>query len=270
MPRTGRLADALAAGPPLVLDAAMGTRLFACGLDFDRDDPALWNLSRPDDVLDLHRRDVRAGADVVLANTFGASRPWLARFGRAEEVGAINAQAVALARAAAGPGRFVLGSIGPGAAIGDGSAYAEQALLLIAEGVDGLILETHRIDQAETGLRRISSLATVPILVSLHEWPEPEGPAARRLIALGASALGANCGTGPEGVIRATEAMARIVEVPWIAKPSAGTPGGEIATPAEFGAIAQRFRDLGVRLIGGCCGTTEAHVAAIRAVFEDP
>ena len=103
----------------LVMDSAMGTRLIARGLDLRSDDPALWNLSRPEDVLDCHARDVSAGADVLLANTFGANRPNLDRLGRSSDLLAINRRAVALAREAAGPGRFVLGSIGPAAAGND-------------------------------------------------------------------------------------------------------------------------------------------------------
>src|SRR3954470_1098837 len=105
---SGRFRAALARGP-LLLDAALGTRLIARGLDPARDDPALWNLDRPDDVLDLHRRDVAAGADALLTNTFGATRLTLARLGRSDAVVEINRRAVALARQAAGPDRFVLG-----------------------------------------------------------------------------------------------------------------------------------------------------------------
>src|SRR5215207_7751714 len=124
-PRGDRLLSAMARGL-LVLDAAMGTRLIARGLDLSGDDPALWNLSHPEVVRELHTRDVAAGSDAVVTNTFGANRHWLARYGRAEEVAAINRRAVGLAREAAGPGRFVLGSIGPTTSEAPGAAR-EQA-----------------------------------------------------------------------------------------------------------------------------------------------
>jgi methionine synthase I (cobalamin-dependent) len=110
-----RLFDALLARP-LVLDAAMGTRLIDRGLDLRSEDPALWNLSNPDSIGSIHRADIAAGADAVVTNTFGANRVWLARYGREADVTAINRQAVAIARDAAGPDRFLLGSIGPTAA----------------------------------------------------------------------------------------------------------------------------------------------------------
>ena len=95
----------------------MGTRLMALGLDPASDDPALWNLSRPDDVLAIHRRDVAAGAGAILTNTFGANRFWLARFGRQRRRRVDQSPGVRLARRAAGPGRFVVGDIGPTAAL---------------------------------------------------------------------------------------------------------------------------------------------------------
>ncbi len=94
---TSRLTAAIGGGP-IVLDAALGTRLCAMGLDLKTDDPALWNLTHPDAVKELHRRDVAAGSQAIVTNTFGANRAWLARFNRANEVAAINRRAVELAR----------------------------------------------------------------------------------------------------------------------------------------------------------------------------
>ena len=97
----------------LVLDAGMGTRLLERGLDLGTDDPAIWCLSHPDEVVGIHRRDVASGSDALLTNTFGANRSRLARFGQVSEVARINRAAVELARNAAGEDRFVIGSIGP-------------------------------------------------------------------------------------------------------------------------------------------------------------
>ena len=264
MERGGRFLSVMKQGPILVLDAGMGTRLYTLGLNFQNDDASLWNLSRPEIVLDIHRRDVDAGADVLFTNTFSANCATLEPLGRSSDLATILETGAALAREAAGPNRFVLGSIGPGS---EGVEYAEIAAVLIASGVDGLILETHRFDQAERALGTLH--VDVPVIVSLYEWPENGGDSARRLIALGASALGANCGTDPRSVIQATETIAPGLAVPWLAKPSAGIPGGPITTPAEYAEIARQLRDLGATMIGGCCGTTEAHVTAIRSALFD-
>src|SRR3954468_20002465 len=143
---TSRLWAALQQGP-VILDAAMGTRLQARGLDFRSDDPSLWNLTYPEEILALHRRDVSAGSRVLFTHTFGANRPWLARYGRSEAIEAINRRAVALARRAAGPGGFVAGDIGPSAAEQTGAA-AEQAAILVDAGVDALVFETYRAETA--------------------------------------------------------------------------------------------------------------------------
>jgi methionine synthase I (cobalamin-dependent) len=256
-----RLSEVLARGP-LILDAAMGTRLVAERLDLRDDDPCLWNLSRAEAVRAIHRRDVAAGAGAVLSNTFGANRPWLRRFGRAGAVRAVNRRAVELAREAAGPDRLVLGSIGP-AASNEPESYREQAEELAGAGVDALLFETHRLDQAEAALRAVRGLSPAPLLVSLVDWPEPLGEATRRLAECGASALGVNCVPGMDAAVRLAESLRRVTGLPLIVKPSAGGPGQAPASPQSFAEAVPRLRALGLLLVGGCCGTTEAHVAAL-------
>jgi methionine synthase I (cobalamin-dependent) len=251
----------MARGPLLILDAAMGTRLIARGLDLRDDDPARWNLSHPDEVAAIHAADIAAGAAALLTNTFGANRHWLARFGLAGAVGPINRRAVAMAREAAGPGRLVIGSIGPTAA----EDVAEQAELLSEAGADALIFETHTFEQAERALREVRPGATLPLLVSLYAWPDDLHGAARRLIDLGASALGGNCQNGMEPAVRLVEALRKTTDLPLIARPSAGRPGEALAGPGAFAEAVPRLRAVGPVLVGGCCGTTEAHVAALRA-----
>lgn len=264
------LREAVARGP-LVLDAALGARLIALGLDPSRDDPALWTIDRPDAVLDLHVRDVLAGSDALLTNTFGANRHWLARFGRAADSAAINRRATALAREAAGPGRFVIGSIGP-TACDDPDALVRQVEALADSGVDALLFETHRGEQAERALGIVGQgvSGTLPRLVSLVEWPG-SGPAglARRLEDLGACVLGVNCVSGMGPALKAVRAIAGLTWLPLLVKPSAGLPGGPKASPASFAAAVPALLACGVRLIGGCCGTTEEHVAALRAACYD-
>lgn len=251
----------------ILLDAAMGTRLLSLGLDLRFDDPALWNVSRPDDVLAIHRRDVAAGADALVTNTFGANRHALARFGRERQVASINRRAVALARVAAGPGRFVLGSIGPTAAA-DPPSYREQAACLLEAGVDALLMETHRAEQAILALEQLRHVRQVSLLVSLFAWPEPLRETVHQLESLGAAALGANCQLGMSAARHTAEALRRISSLPLIVKPAAGLPCESLETPASFADALPAFRALGPILIGGCCGTTEEHVAALRAACQ--
>ena len=253
-----RLLDRATRGPVL-LDAAMGTRLIARGLDLAADDPCLWNLSRPDVVLDVHRRDVAAGAEAVFANTFGANRAWLGRFARTGSVVAVNRAAVALAREAAGPGRFVVGSIGPTAA-GDPATLREQADALLDAGADALALETFRLDPA---LAALPALAPAPILVGLFDWPGPIEDAARRLVDAGASAVGANCFADFDLARRLLDACHAAGIPAWL-KPSPGRDGPGFET---FEHLAARVAATGSGLLGGCCGTTEDHVATIRRAW---
>ena len=250
---------------PLVMDAAMGTRLIERGLNLRDDDPALWNETHPEVVSAIHARDAAAGAEALVANTFGANRTWLARFGRGDDARGLNRAAIVLARAGAGPDRFVLGALGPTA---DDDALREQVEALHDSGVDGLLFETHTIERATHSLSLIS--ADVPILVSLLSWPEPPGEAARILEDLGAAVLGANCQDGPAATLAILQTLAGATRLPLLAKPAAGLPGGPRASPEDFAAVVPALRDLGVKLIGGCCGTSDAHVAAIRVACYDP
>ena len=261
-------AEALARGP-LLLDAAMGTRLIGLGLDLESDDPSAWNLSRPDLVLEVHRRDVRAGADALLTNTFGANQTWLDRKRLSVEVEASNRAAVALAREAADGDRFVIGDLGP-TALDRPGALEEQAEVLADEGVDALIFETFRADQAEAALRAVRDRTWLPILVSLVALPGPPGDlgAARRLADLGASAIGSNCQSGMGPTLEVLGRLREATSLPLLAKPSAGLPGRPIAGPDSFGRAVPGLLALGVRLVGGCCGTTERHVRALRAALD--
>jgi 5-methyltetrahydrofolate--homocysteine methyltransferase len=257
--------DALARGP-VVLDAAMGTRLMAMGLDLSCDDPALWNLIRRDDVLAIHRRDAAAGAGAILANTFGANRVWLARYGRESGVETINRRAVELARRAVAPGRFVLGDIGPAAAQQAGAAV-EQAAVLVDAGVDALLFETFRLPDVLGVLREVTRLLSgrIPLVVSLCEWPKRPDAAARCLLDFGAAVIGMNCQAGIQAAVAFAESFDGDLDCPLLVKPSAGTPPGTDQDPASFAAAVPRLLECNVRLLGGCCGTSEAHVAALAA-----
>ena len=260
-----RLLEALA-NRPLVLDAATGLRLMALGLDLTRDDPALWNLDRPASVLDLHCRDASAGADVLTANTFGANRPTLERLGRSADLAAINRRAVQLAREAAGPDRFVLGSIGPGpiGVVPREADYSQQAAILLDAGADALLIETRSADRAIEALRQLEGDAV--ILVTLVGWADGEDWAGR-LRSSGASAIGTNC-AAIGAVLADLARLHRTSDLPLIARPCGSFPGGATATPEEFAAMTRSALALGARLIGGCCGADERHIAAIRGEFD--
>jgi methionine synthase I (cobalamin-dependent) len=260
-----RLLDAIARGP-LVLDAGMGTRLCARGLDLRADDPCLWNLDRPDDVRDIHFRDASAGSRVLFTNTFGANRAWLARFGRRGDVVPINRAGVELARLAAGPSVFVVGDIGP-SAVEEPGAIGEQATVLIESGVDALILETFQLEPAIGAIEELRTLmgtAPVPLIVALWRWPDAVEDAARRLVESGADVVGLNCRPAMGGAAGLVRRLAAAVACPLMVKPgvAAGDPECD-STPAGFAAAVPELLEHDVRLIGGCCGTTEAHVTAL-------
>lgn len=248
----------------LVTDGALGTRLIALGLDLKTDDPALWNLSRPDDVQAIHALDLAAGADAVLTNTFGANRVWLDRFHRGGDAPALNRRAVALARAAEGPDRYVIGSIGPTAtADRDLDAVLEQADALAESGVDALVFETCRGRQAS----RMAAVAPgrPPLIASFGALDESLGDEVRRLEDLGVAAVGINCTFGLASALEQMQELRRLTALPLWIKPAAALPGAPAVTPEAFAAAVPQWRALGARFVGGCCGSTEAHVAALRA-----
>jgi methionine synthase I (cobalamin-dependent) len=253
---------------PLLLDAGMGTRLCSAGLDLRVDDPCLWNLDRPDVVLDLHLRDATAGSRVFFTNTFGANQHWLARLGRPGDTESINRSGVELARRAARPSGFVVGDIGPSAADNEGAAV-EQAAVLLDAGVDALVLETFQFEAAVAAVSALNSnmpTLAVPLMVSLCRWPEAVEEAALRLVEAGVAVVGVNCRPALGDVLSLVRRLARAVACPLLVKPgvAAGDPPG-LSTPAAFVAAVPEMIRHNVRLIGGCCGTTETHIAAIAA-----
>ena len=250
---------------PLLLDSGMGTRLMAEALDCTSSLAHL-NLTLPRLVWLNHQDDIDAGSDAILANTFQGDRPALRRAGKPSDFFAVNREGVVLAREAAGRDRFVIGSIapiwGPDATPGD---YREQAEVLVDAGCDALMLETHNIEGATRALEALATIReTIPVMASLWLWPPDAKQAAHRLQDAGAAAIGTNCGEGLDDVIAATARISGAVFLPLIAKPSAGKPDRQPATPEAFARAVPGLIEMGVRLIGGCCGTTPAHVAALR------
>lgn len=266
---------------PILLDGAIGTRLIARGLKpGENEDSALWNQSHPDAVAAIHALDIAAGADALFTNTFLAHRSSLARFGRESAVAAINRRAVELARAAAGPDRLVIGSIGPRATVeregghhGLVESYREQARALCGSGVDALILETHRMRRAAVALGAIRDVVGVPILVSLYRWPDSSHAArieraVNCLVNAGADGLGVNCVADLDTVAALAGALCAVSAVPVLLKPSAWVSQHALTPPADFAAAVPVWLERGARLIGGCCGADESHIAAMRQALD--
>jgi len=279
------LAEAIAAGP-LLLDGAMGSLLYERGVLHTRSYDEL-NLSQPELIRTAHRDYVHAGAELIETNTFGANRIALARHGLAEQVVAINQAGAALARAAAGERAYVAGAVGPsGVKHGIASAserrlsrfaLAEQIDTLVLAGVDAIMLETFAsilelemaIDVAKERGPRVPVFAMMVFNAEL-KGDGGLGPSeiADRLIAAGADVVGANCGIGPSELYQVTTGMIGRGK-PVIAQPNAGLPASVegrtlyVANPEHFGVFARRMLKGGVRLVGGCCGTTPEHTRAM-------
>lgn len=257
---------------PILLDAAMGTRLIGLGLDLRVDDPSLWTVDNPATVRALHEQDIAAGSDALVTNTFGANRRRLASLGRGDQGARVNRAAVELARDAAGESRWVIGDIGPGA-VECGNSLREQADSLESAGVDALLLETLTPGDAVSAVGWLRPRTRLPLIVSLvggadnlpgaGDWPE----SIVQLESLGADVVGCNC--GDLATIGSELARARsIAHRPLIAQPSAGRPSGMLAPPIAFAESVPHWLDAGTRLLGGCCGTTHEHIAAMRRAID--
>jgi methionine synthase / methylenetetrahydrofolate reductase(NADPH) len=272
-----RFLERLASGPPIVADGGMGA-LLASAVDRLRC-PEEANLKAADAVLDVHLGYIRAGAELIETNTFGASRAKLAEQFLEEEFEPINNAAVKLAREArevSGKEVFVAGSIGPG------GNYAEQARILEGRGVDVFFAETFSdLDDLEAAVAALRSVSSLPIvaLMSFDSAGDTlagvsAAQAAARLRGLDLAAFGANHGAGPTAALRALSEMQ--VGLPLAALPNVGLAsmsGRRIvfphATPEYFGEFAAQARVLGARIVGGCCGTTPAQIAAIRTAISE-
>jgi len=274
----------------LVADGAMGTMLYSRGVFINRCFDEL-NLSAPDLVRQIHTEYVKAGAEVLETNTFGANRLRLAGFGLADKLEAINAAGVRLAREAAGDEAFVAGAMGPLGVhiepLGPTSfaearaTFAEQARSLLAAGVDLLILETFsnldELREAVFAAREAAGPEMVIVAqVTINDYGQLSGGTdtaafTRRLDEWPVDVVGCNCSVGPKVMLETIEEMARHTAKPISAMPNAGVPvrveGRNIylSSPEYLAQYARRFLWAGVRLIGGCCGTTPEHIKLIRS-----
>ena len=274
----------------IVADGAMGTMLYAKGVFINRCFDEL-NVSAPDMVRQIHLDYVKAGAEIIETNTFGGSRPRLAAFGMAEKLRAINQAGVKLAREAAKDGVFVAGAVGPlGVRIeplGPTSfaeardAFREQVEALAEAGVDLLILETFgnldELREAVAAAREAagSDLAIIA-QVTIDDFGHlPDGTApddfTREMDSWPVDAIGLNCSVGPKATLETIEQMVAATSKPLSAMPNAGLPmrveGRNIylCSPEYMAQYARRMLWAGVKIIGGCCGTTPDHIKLIRS-----
>lgn len=277
----------------LVADGAMGTMLHAAGLPAGIP-PEAWNRDNPDAVRAVHAAYIAAGADIVLTNTLGGMRLKLERHGLGAEVVAINRAAASLAREAAGDDHFVFGSMGStgellqplGLLTFDEAqgGYSEQAAALAAGGADAILLETMSdVEEARAGIRGAHAACDLPVVCTFsfdRGQRSMMGVGAEQVAELwseGLLAIGANCGRSLEDTLAVVARLRELLpDAVLMAKPNAGVPtlGADGRThfdvgPDEMADFVVRFLDLGVRIVGGCCGSTPQHIAAMARRVRD-
>ncbi|HET9910899.1 MAG TPA: bifunctional homocysteine S-methyltransferase/methylenetetrahydrofolate reductase [Anaerolineales bacterium] len=279
----------------LLADGAMGTMLHARGIGFDKCFDEL-NLTNPSAVAEIHRAYIEAGAQLIITNTFGANRFKLSKHGLADSVAAINKASVDLAKrvvAASFKDVLVAGDVGPlGVRIAPfgrvqpeqaRAAFAEQIEALAGAGVDLIVLETfsdlYEIQEAIKAAREVCDLPVVASVTFTRDDRTVLGDdptkVARTLKEAEVDVIGVNCSGGPAQLSRILKQMSQAVPDGkfWV-KPNAGWPeqvGGRIMYPADaeyFGDYALSFREMGACIVGGCCGTTPRHIAAMRKALD--
>ena len=275
----------------LVCDGAMGTMLYARGIFLNRSFDEL-NLTQPDLVAEVHQAYVRSGADVIETNTFGANRVKLGAFGLADRVHAINVQGAKIARHAARDQAYVAGAIGPlgirvepwgKTGVDEAEAiFREQAAALFEGGVDLFILETFRdVNEIGAAIKAVRSVCDLPIVAQMtteDDGNSLDGVAPETFVpdleARGADVVGVNCSVGPAAMLETVERIARVAHARVSAQPNAGRPREiegrnlYLSSPEYLAQYARRFINAGVRLVGGCCGTTPDHIRAIKAAVR--
>jgi homocysteine S-methyltransferase len=274
----------------LVADGAMGTMLYTKGVFINRCYDEL-NLSSPGLVREIHQEYVRAGSEILETNTFGATRPRLTAFGLADKLLAINQAGVRLAREAAGGHAFIAGALGPLGVhiepLGPTSFaearnhFREQVAALVEAGVDLLVLETffdlNELREAVLGAREaaggeiaIIAQVTIDDFGNLRDGTNTE-TFARRMDEWPVDVIGVNCSVGPKVTLETVEKILRFTTKPVSAMPNAGLPSRVegrniyLGSPEYMSQYARRFIWAGVKIIGGCCGTTPDHIKEIRS-----
>ncbi len=289
--------DRLGAGATLIADGATGTYLQAKGLE-PGGDPEAMNLTHPEIVTTMAAEYLRAGSDMVQTNSFGASRFMQAKYGHGDRAAEFSRLAARHARSQAdafGPGRYVAGSIGPTGEliepVGETpasdvyDAFAEQAAALEEGGVDLVVVETMiSVEEAELAVRAAKERTALPVAALATFDRGPRGyftmmgdtprSAAEQLSGAGADIVGTNCGNGIDVMVELGEIFREATDRPVWLNSNAGIPvirQGQIIYPEGPERMADgfaRLADMGVNILGGCCGTTPAHVRALASAVR--
>jgi 5-methyltetrahydrofolate--homocysteine methyltransferase len=286
-----KITDSLKNGRILVADGAWGTALQARGLA-GGENPELWNSEHPELVLEVAESYIKAGSNLIETNTFGGNRYKLEYYGLGERVLELNKAGVEISRKAAGEENWVIASMGPTGKMtimGDVTekdfyrVFKEQALALEAGGADAAVIETmSALDEAVAAVKAVKENTNLEIISTFTYEPTLQGefrtmmgvsPAEAAVAAVnaGADIVGANCGKGYEGMEQIIEEIRNALPgIPIIIQANAGLPelidGESIfpATPKEMADQNPLWIKAGVNIIGGCCGTTDKHIRAIR------
>jgi 5-methyltetrahydrofolate--homocysteine methyltransferase len=291
------LLERLAEGPPLLADGAMGTMLVARGLR-PGECPESLSLTRPELLEEIARSYFEAGAELLEANTFGASPLKLAAYHLAPQMTEINRRAVRAVRNVVDDRAYVAACVGPSGRLlkpyGDADpvevseSYRAQMRCLIDAGVDAICIETmtdlHEAQIAAQAAKEASPV--IPVTATMTFDPTPRGfftimgvtipQAAEGLRRAGADLVGSNCGNGIENMVRIAAEFRGCTAAPLIIQPNAGLPrmkAGQPTYPESPAFMAEHARALlrlGVAVIGGCCGTTPAHIRALRSMLASP
>ena len=283
-------------GEIIVGDGALGTQLMQCGLKHG-EPPELFNVEKPEVIEKIAGLYLDAGAEIIETNTFGASPARLEQFSLENRMEELNRAAVEAVRRAVGEKAYIAGSVGPSAKnlepLGDAEpeqifdGFAAQIRVLVAAGVDIICIET-MMDIAEAVLavkaaRSVS--AEIPVIATMTFNKTPRGfftlmrnsvkDAADALKDAGADIVGSNCGDGMENMIVIAQEFRRHIKQPVIIQGNAGLPirgKNDLVypdTPEYMAGKAAELLDMGVQIIGGCCGTTPEHISAIRSIVDN-
>lgn len=280
----------------LLFDGAMGTQLIAAGYR-SQECPEEWNVSNADVVAGIHRAYFAAGSDIVQTNTFGGTQPKLAHYRCGERVEELNLAAAQLATAVrdeVAPDGLVAGEISATGVLlkpmGDGDPhelrdhFAEQAEALARGGVDLFSIETmFDLEEARAAVSGVRAVSDLPVMATLTFKPSAKGyrtmmgvtpaAAAAALLELGADVVGANCSITADEMVGLVDEFRDATDTPLIFQPNAGQPrlqeGHTVydETPAHFAEVVAQFAARGAAVVGGCCGTTPEHIAALRAAL---